>query len=129
MNSELQQQLLRQSLQFETLLRSELQALQDRAPAGELQQLAEQKMDASQNLEALERSFKQQGHTDIGDSCLQCLQRCRELNERIGLLLRRQADYNQQAMEVLGISQPSLRTYSAAGTAADTPARRHLGEA
>ncbi|WP_372864672.1 hypothetical protein [Spongiibacter sp.] len=130
MNSDLQQQLLEQSQGFEALLREELQALQNAAPAAQLQQLAEQKMDASQSLEGLERYLRaQQPAIVMTEACRQCLQRCRDLNERIGTMLSRQADYNQQAMAILGLSQPSLPTYSTEGLPSTPASGRHLGEA
>lgn len=128
--TETEQQLLTRSQHFENLLVEELATLKRADSAAELSRIAEKKMDCCQQLETLERLRQQQTpqqalHWAIGDQ----LRRCRDLNERIGIMLSRQADYTEQAMAILGIAPTALRTYNADGHRAAQSDSRCLGEA
>lgn len=128
--TDLQQELLVHSQRFESLLQQELDTLRDGGDADRLRELAEQKMDCSQSLETLDRYRReQQDSLALNDSVLASLRRCRDLNERIGHLLERRVDYNEQAMQVLGLSAAPLRTYDADGRRGVNAASRRLGEA
>lgn len=128
--SDLQQELLSHSQRFEALLQEELDTLRNGGDADRLRELAEQKMDCSQSLENLDRYRRQQPDSPAPDSeVLESLRRCRDLNERIGHLLERRADYNEQAMQVLGLSTVPLRTYDAEGRRGANSYSRNLGEA
>lgn len=125
----LQQDLLVHSQHFEALLQQEWELLRDGGSADALQALAEQKMDCSQQLEILDRYRREHQSASPNDELLNCLRRCRDLNERIGRLLARRADDNEQAMQVLGISSAPLRTYNADGQHGANALSRRLGEA
>lgn len=130
MMTETEHQLLTRSQHFENLLVEELATLKRRDNAAQLRRLAEQKMDCCQQLEVIERHRQQQApdqplHPAIGEQ----LRRCRDLNERIGNMLSRQADYTEQAMAILGIAPAPLRTYNADGLSAAQSDSRRLGEA
>ena len=130
MINDTEQHLLAHSQRFEALLNEELAVLLDNADPDRLRELAEQKMDCCQQLETLERLRQQQSPSQplpaaIGHS----LRSCRDLNERIGNMLSHQQDYNEQAMQILGIGSPALRTYGADGQTGASPYSRRLGEA
>lgn len=125
-----EQQLLAHSQRFEALLNEELAVLRDHGNADRLRELAEQKMDCCQQLETLERlRQQQQPEREMAAEVTQSLRRCRDLNERIGSLLSRQQDYNEQAMQILGLGSPVLRTYDADGQTGASAYSRRLGEA
>ena len=130
MMTDTEQQLLAHSQRFEALLNEELAVLRDHGDADRLRELAEQKMDCCQQLETLERLHQQQQpERAMSAEVTQSLRRCRDLNERIGSLLSRQQDYNEQAMHILGLGSPALRTYGADGQTGASAYSRRLGEA
>ncbi|WP_286694800.1 flagella synthesis protein FlgN [Spongiibacter sp. UBA1325] len=130
MMTDTEQQLLAHSQRFEALLNEELAVLRDHGDADRLRELAEQKMDCCQQLETLERlRQQQQPERAMSAEVTQSLRRCRDLNERIGSLLSRQQDYNEQAMHILGLGSPTLRTYGADGQTGASAYSRRLGEA
>jgi flagellar biosynthesis/type III secretory pathway chaperone len=132
MMTDTEQHLLAHSQRFEALLNEELAVLRDHGNgnADRLRELAEQKMDCCQQLETLERlRQQQQPEREMAAEVTQSLRRCRDLNERIGSLLSRQQDYNEQAMHILGLGSPVLRTYGADGQTGASAYSRRLGEA